>query len=61
MKIKTLFESDEYIDIETYLAKCDIYNVDLFLNPDASCMDDVNDYVNIREAYLILLKEIEGD
>lgn len=52
MKIKTLFNKDETVSLETYLNKRGIDNVNKYIKPPANVLDDCYIYDNIREAVI---------
>jgi single-stranded-DNA-specific exonuclease len=50
MKIKTLFDKDETVSLETYLHKRGIDNVNKYIKPPVNVLDDCYIYDNMREA-----------
>ena len=58
MKVEPLFSQDEEINIETYLQKCGITDIDEFLVPTGKALDKPENYDNMQEAYEILMKVI---
>lgn len=50
MNIKNLFEQDEKIDLESYLNKKGINNINKYIKPPSTVLDDCYIYNNIRDA-----------
>lgn len=50
MNIKNLFEQDERVDLKSYLNKKGIDNINKYIKPPSTVLDDCYIYNNIREA-----------
>lgn len=62
MIIKTLYSQDEKIDIESYLTKCGIPEgeVEDFIYPDGSYLDEPYNYLNMRQAVEFIREVLEN-
>ena len=49
MNIKELYDKNEQINIETYLSKCGVKDIEEYLNPSGKYLDDCMLYNNIRD------------
>ena len=50
MKIKQLYKKNEAINLESYLEKCGVKDIEEFLNPTGKYLDNYYDYYNMDKA-----------
>ena len=60
MKIESLFQQNETPTINEYLRRCDVVDVDNYLNPPASFVEPFNNYDNIDDGVNVLEQAIYG-
>ena len=60
MKIESLFQQNETPTINEYLRRCDVVDVDSYLNPPASFVEPFNNYDNIDDGVNVLEQAIYG-
>ena len=46
MKIKQLYKKDEAINLDSYLTKCGVKDIEEFLEPTGKYLDNFSDYYN---------------
>ena len=61
MKIKQLYKKDEAINLESYLNKCGVKDVEEFLNPTGKYLDNYYDYYNMLDAVEMFSRHIGDD
>lgn len=60
MKIKQLYRKNEIINLESYLTKCGVKDIEEFLNPTGKYLDNYYDYYNMLDAVEMFSRHI-GD
>lgn len=60
MKINTIYNSNEKITIDSYLKKCGVIDVNEYLYPIDSKLDNPYDYYNMSKAVRMFLKHLEN-
>lgn len=58
MKIKQLYTENEAINLESYLNKCGVRDIEEFLNPTGKYLDNYYDYYNMLDAVEMFNKHI---
>ncbi len=58
MKIKQLYTKDEEININTYLEKLGVSDVDLYLKPNKKVLEKPSSYLNMDKAVEIIKEYI---
>lgn len=58
MKIKQLYKKNETINLDSYLSKCGVKDIDEYLNPTGKYLDNFSDYYNINKAVEMFEKHI---
>lgn len=61
MKLNELYNKDETIDLNSYLNKYGIQDIDEFLNPTGKYLDNCFDYYNMENACEMYLNHIDDD
>lgn len=61
MQVKEVFADGEVINLEEYLIKCGVENVDEYMNPDESMIEDFQHYITVGNQNLknIFMREIQ--
>ena len=60
MKIKTLYQDNEEITLESYLNKCGIDDIGEFIKGGAKGIEDCNNYDNMEKGYELILAHVLG-
>lgn len=60
MKVKLLFNSNEHIDIYSYLKKKGIENVEEYLQPSMDNEEPPELYENMKEGYNVLMDAVKN-
>ena len=58
MKIKQLYKKNEAINLNSYLTKCGVKDIDEFLNPTGKYLDNFSDYYNMDKAVEMFKRHI---
>ena len=61
MKIKQLYRKNEAINLESYLEKCGVRDIEEFLNPTGKYLDNYYDYYNMLDAVEMFSRHIGDD
>lgn len=61
MKIKQLYKKNEAINLESYLEKCGVKDIEEFLNPTGKYLDNYYDYYNMLDAVEMFSRHIGDD
>ena len=61
MKIRQLYKKNEAINLESYLTKCGVKDVEEFLNPTGKYLDNYYDYYNMLDAVEMFSRHIGDD
>ena len=61
MKIIELYNDNEVIDLNSYLTKCGVKDVEEFINPTGKYLDNYYDYYNMLDAVEMFVRHIGDD
>ena len=58
MKIKQLYKKNEAIDLNSYLTKCGVKDINEFIEPTGKYLDNFSDYYNMDKAVEMFKRHI---